>query len=555
MPTIYDHTGRPVRSRDLKDAQARRQEEHTRAKLGGSAGQHAYGPARGTLSAYGLARLLQAGDDGDLGASAALYAVMDEKDTHMGAMMDIRKKAVSGRPWQIQPGDDSPKAAEIADFCQRALEALDLGTVLYDALDATGKGVSAQEITWDLSGGQAVPVAVEAIEQTRLGWLEQGRTVGLVQPAARFGEELEPLLPYKWIVHQVRARSGSPYRASLYRTLAWLYLFRNYSVSSWARFVEGFGIPTRLGKYPATATDEEQDTLLAACQAISAEAAVVIPQGMEVELLEAKIAGAGRTTPHQAFMDWATGAVATAITGGTLATQTSSSGGGAYALGAVHDKVRWDLQQDDGAKVAATLDRDLLRPMVELNFGPQESFPQLTLDIPKPLDLEATSRWLQTLVGTGFDDIPLWWLRDTFRIPAPAEGEETLADLRKASRTTQSPGVPGVVNRMMSPPQTNAAREDDAFTGLSDAATEAYSQQAQDALVAPMLEVLQDATSYDEALAKLDGLFDHKATEALGAGLAKAQFIAALQGAADLPDEPGGPDEKGGPSGADGEEG
>ncbi len=58
------------------------------------------------------------------------------------------------------------------------------------------------------------------------------------------------LRPFGWISHTGKAKSGYLSRTGLIRVLAWPYLFKNYSVRDLAEFLEIYGLPLRVGKYP-----------------------------------------------------------------------------------------------------------------------------------------------------------------------------------------------------------------------------------------------------------------------------------------------------------------
>ncbi|MGJ0206862.1 phage portal protein family protein, partial [Streptococcus pyogenes] len=68
-----------------------------------------------------------------------------------------------------------------------------------------------------------------------------------------------------------------------------------------------------------------------------------------------------------AMMRQSEDAISKAVLGGTLTSTTSQSGGGAFALGQVHNEVRHDLLASDARQLAATLSRDLLWPLLVLN--------------------------------------------------------------------------------------------------------------------------------------------------------------------------------------------
>lgn len=389
--------------------------------VGGVRGYAEYLPGR-AMSPGRLSAILRDAAAGDLSGQALLFEDMEEKDAHIFAEISKRKRAVSGRSWAVLPGDDAPRSLEAADFCQRVLDDLGVEDLLLDLGDAIGKGFSCLELIWDFSSGQG---RVVRAEQRPQGWFtylpQRPGELRLIDGTAE-GVGLPPL---KWIIHRHRARSGSPYRAALYRVLAWLYLFRNYGLKAWAQFVEGFGIPLRVGKYPPGTPEEEQARLLEAVSSIASEAAVVIPEGMAIDIVEA---AGSRGNPHRDFLEWSEREISKAILGATLT--SSAQGSGSYALGQVHEEVRRDILASDARQMQGALGRGLLRPMTELNFGPETSAPYLRIDLPESENLSTLADVLKTLSEAGFRDIPTWWIRDRFGIPASSPGEPTLGALR-----------------------------------------------------------------------------------------------------------------------------
>lgn len=85
-----------------------------------------------------------------------------------------------------------------------------------------------------------------------------------------------------------------------------------------AEFLEIYGLPVRLGKYPAGASDKEKTTLLNALVGIGHNAAGIIPETMMLELLDAA-SGSGDT--FMSMVDWCERTQSKIILGGTLTTQ------------------------------------------------------------------------------------------------------------------------------------------------------------------------------------------------------------------------------------------
>jgi len=107
---------------------------------------------------------------------------------------------------------------------------------------------------------------------------------------------------------------------------------------------------------------------------------------------------------------------------------TSTTGVGSQALGRVHDGVRLDLIKADVRQLAATLNAQLIRPLIDLNFGPQQAYPYFKIELPDTTDRELETKILKGLVDAGYTRIPLWWIRDKFSLPEPEEVPEAAVE-------------------------------------------------------------------------------------------------------------------------------
>lgn len=208
------------------------------------------------------------------------------------------------------------------------------------------------------------------------------------------------------------------------RTLVWPYLFKNYSVRDLAEFLEIYGLPTRIGKYASGADDKDKRTLLNAVREIGHNAAGIIPETMQIELLNA---ANGSADPFQAMIDWADKTSSKAILGGTLTSQADGKTA-TNALGQIHNEVRHDLLVSDAKQLAGTLTRQLILPLLQLNKGNVDisRMPRFVFDTQLPEDLTVYSDSLPKLVGIGMK-IPLSWAQEKLAIPLASEDEPVLA--------------------------------------------------------------------------------------------------------------------------------
>jgi phage gp29-like protein len=214
------------------------------------------------------------------------------------------------------------------------------------------------------------------------------------------------------------ARNGYVARQALSRVLMLPYLYKNYSTRDFAEFLEIYGLPLRLGKYPTGASDEEKRRLLAAVVGIGHNAAGIIPMGTEIDFQNA---AAGTDVPFATMLERMDGIESKIIVGQTL---TSGEGQhGTQALGTVHNEVRMDILAADAELISDTLTAQLVAPMVLLNIAGADPrrLPRFEFDTGQPEDLALYAAHLPTLANAGLR-IPLRWVHEKLRIPQPEPG-------------------------------------------------------------------------------------------------------------------------------------
>lgn len=411
---ILGPDGQPIRTAELKTPQTR----HL-ASLHQEWQGH---PSRG-LTPSRLARILEAAEQGDLIAQYELFEDMEERDGHILAEMGKRRRAVSGLPWDIvPPANATPAEKDAAKQLKQLMEEIDeVDSVIYDTTDAIGKGFCCQEIEWHRLDGLWLPRSIVHRPQS---WFQLYRGHQQEIRLRDNSQDGEPLQPFGWIAHTHRARSGYLERANLFRALVWPYLFKNYAVGDLAEFLEIYGIPLRIGKYPSGSSERDKATLLRALVEVGHNAAGIMPEGMEVTLHKA---ADGDPAAFQLMMDWCERTESKVILGATLTSQ-ADRGSNTNALGNVHDEVRKELRDSDAPQVARTLSRDLVYPIAALNGlapGGWRRCPRLHLDTTEARDVHAYSDSLGKLAAIGVR-IPRSWAQKELGIPEPDEGEEVL---------------------------------------------------------------------------------------------------------------------------------
>ena len=382
-------------------------------------------PTRG-LTPSKLASILDQAEQGDLLAQFDLYEDMEEKDGHIAAELGKRRRALLV-DWSVVPPDNpTPAEKRNAELLAELVgEIADFEDVLFDVTDAIGKGFSCCEIEWHKPGKYWLPKTITHRPQSwftvHRGYRQQLRLRSNTTVDGIVGE---PLQTFGWITHVHKAKSGYLERTAMFRQLVWPYLFKNYSVGDLAEFLEIYGIPVRIGKYPSGASEKEKMTLLRALVGIGHNAAGIIPAGMELDFLDA---ATGDPKAFELMLNWCERTQSKVILGGTL-TSGADGKSSTNALGNVHNEVRKDLRDSDIRQVGSTITRDLLYPMSVLNGLAPDGMRRCSvfqLDVGETEDMAAYAEALPKLVDIGVQ-IPVQWAQEKLGIPQPEDGEPVL---------------------------------------------------------------------------------------------------------------------------------
>lgn len=377
-------------------------------------------PSNG-LTPVRLAEIFREADAGDVMRQMELFEELEEKDPHLFSQLQTRKNAVTGLDFEIVPFDsDDERDKEIAEFVEAQLNSIEsIEDVMTDLLDAIGKGFAVSEIMWGYDEGHVVVNEIRSRHQKRFFWDSMDDSFKVRTKEAPAGI----LLPdSKFIVHRYKARSGHPSRAGILRVISWMYLFKNYDVKDWVAFAEVYGMPLRLGKYQPGASEADKIALMQALIQIGADAAGIIPEGTTIEFITTEKASS--TDLFEKLARYCDEQISKAILGQTL---TSDSGGGSYAQSKTHNEVRHDLTVADCKALAATLRRDLIRPLVIFNYGEDKRIPYIRFDAEEAGDLKETAEIIGTLIEKTGLKIPTSYLYKKFSIPKPEEGDEIAA--------------------------------------------------------------------------------------------------------------------------------
>jgi phage gp29-like protein len=413
--TIYDAQGRPIDLRALRRVHV---DEDKQVAHGRPAGWSASTESvSSVLTPERLARLLKNADGGHLRDYLTLAEEIEERDLHYRSVLGTRRMRMTGIVPAVEPADDSSKEEGIAQEVRDLVWSPRFARLVHGMMDAVSKGLSFVEILWDVSEGQAIPVDFVwrdprwyRVDPQRLRTLlfDDGTPEG------------QPLPAGKYIIHDPQLKCGLPIRAGLARPVSIAYVFKSFDLRGLARFLEVYGIPARIGRYPVGASDDDQRRLLRAVKIMGSDAACIVPEDMNVELVQLT----GRVG-SETFLSVATywdRQISKAVLG-----QTSSSEGSAgdYKASAEHSGVRLDIAQHDAQTLQATIIEQLIKLYVDVNHGVRKRYTSVTLNVPKSEDLSRFASAIVQLVDRGLE-VDQEQVRERIGLAAPEDGKALL---------------------------------------------------------------------------------------------------------------------------------
>lgn len=374
------------------------------------------------LSPERLASILRDARNGECPAEyLELAQDMELRDLHHRSVLSTRKDAACALPVRVVPAGGDRRAAEIAEAVETDIvknRAASLSRLTRDLLDGLAKGFSACEIVWDTKGSTWRPAAYRWRDPR---WFQYDKETGQrLMLRDELTDELHPLAPNKFIIHEPHLVSGTQIAGGLALPALFYFMLKSYDVTSWAAFIDRYGFPIRLAKYGRKATEEDVRTLRRAVASIGADFGAVVPESAQIEIVESKNSS-DSAGAYQSIATWIDKQISKLVLGQTMTTDDGSS----RAQSQTHEEVRQDIAAADSRAVADTLNAQLVVPYVKFNFGERGRYPELQLYKSDETNVEQVVSAVRDLGPQGLvakaDEV-----RELLGLSKPDEGDETV---------------------------------------------------------------------------------------------------------------------------------
>lgn len=463
-------------------------------------------PSASTLSTQddvdrAIARLYK-NDDPVLFAELAELAL--DSVPKLAATWQTREGAVTRQlPYIVETGNKA-----VDDACLKLLRSPEVREGYPHLLQGAYYGLVALEVIWahDEKRGFYVEEVIPVPPKNLV--FDAMTREPLMRPVERNGEPVA-LADYgaQFVVHRHRKSLSHPYMKGLAFKLLPYVILTPHGVRLLAGLLERYGEPLRLGLLPddaATPPDrlrKIQSMLAKALKNIGADGWGVLPRGADIRF---ETAGNVSGAMHQALLGHVDEIISTVVLGATLTSGTAAAGSNTNALGNVHNEVRSEYAQADAEALALTLQRAILRPFVEANFGPAAEVPSVYFSSETAKDMTAWVSNVTALMAQGLE-VSQRELREQLGLREPEPGEATAGGAAPAASpfASLSASKPASLSYSLSAPEGDEI--DAIIAGLDESE-----------LDSKLASIIEKAKTYEELKVALAAFVEGAAEAAPG---------------------------------------
>lgn len=193
----------------------------------------------------------------------------------------------------------------------------------------------------------------------------------------------------RWVMY-LPYGSQRPWTLGAWRPISFAWVLKQFALHDRARHSEVLGSPWRVGKATGESTEKARTNLLGWLRNLGRETAMVLPQGWDVDVVEAT----GQSYEiYGTQIEWADRAIAITLAGQFVTTEGTKG----FSNGNIHAEVKRDLIVFTAETLATTLRAQVVVPWADANWEDGSLAPWPRWDTTPPLDKQAEATALLAL--------------------------------------------------------------------------------------------------------------------------------------------------------------
>jgi phage gp29-like protein len=368
-------------------------------------------------------------------------------DDQIKVTQTLKKHAVLAAGWAIEPASEEDSDIEVAKFTETSFEEMD-GSLDNDILEI----MTAQDYGYSITEKLFKVLDEDSKFPGKIGWKalktrrphffqfrqdEFGNILddGIVQFRFLGGEKDLPLS--KFILYSYNSEFGNPYGRSELRSAYRPWWSKTNYYKWWAMYMERFAQPITKGKYGANVSKEHQNKIKTMLETLRARTSILVPEGVEVDFLEAKRKGSASYIESIDALDLA---IARALLMPSLIGMTPDDSTGSFSRAKKNFDVFMLILERVRRELEELMNEQAIKEIVDFNFVVEE-YPKFKfLPLTEENRQQIADIWLRAVqIGAvfnrpedenqlraliGFEELDEDKIKERAEVEQPPEGRE-----------------------------------------------------------------------------------------------------------------------------------
>lgn len=348
-------------------------------------------------------------------------------DDQIKATMSFKKILIHGRGLEVQSIKED-KGEDEAKFVEWALKRINMKRILREALSAFDYGFSVGELIWEMAEYEGRPVVtIKDIKHRQPENIEiesdwHGNIKRFVQEP-RYGEVIT-LKPDKVWHYAHNCEFQDHYGQSDLRAAYKNWWSKKFIINFWNVFLERMGQPMTKMSYPLGASEELKSTLKSILSGLSTKTEILIPEGVEVELIEAQRSG---NADYKDALGYHDNSIARALlVVALLGTDNSDVKRGSDSQSRLHLRVLFKMADEIAKDLLFTFKKQVVKQLIDYNFSSM-NYPELLFQDYgefEGMEVADTIRLLHAAGILDMDQEDVNYARSVLGLPLRREGQK-----------------------------------------------------------------------------------------------------------------------------------
>jgi phage gp29-like protein len=370
----------------------------------------------GELTPQRLKTIFQLADNrGRIDMLYRLYDDMEHTDTRYSGILNQLRSTIARMPIRVLAAEGRTKkeeqlAEEYQTYAHAVLNRIDSHSLTQEFAEPYIRGAAFYSIDWEIEGlpynrRMWIPSDVTYVNGKHL--IEEVNTVDDRQGEMKVRTKKDPTgefvadLPFdNHIFLESRQGKGRYSRIGVARKITPWYLALRFVKTWWVQYLENYGSPLRIGKYPRGSKKSKRQKMKKFLRKLGSNGYGLFPSGMDIDMID--LNRQGKVNVHREFIREAHQEYSIHILG--QAGTTGEGREGSYAQSVVLNGIRLDIVQNVAQIVSKGFEK-LIRKGLRLNYG--DNFSEHLVPEIKPILLNSQDAQQRAKAAQILSDIGL----------------------------------------------------------------------------------------------------------------------------------------------------